>query len=257
MGWAKCASDGLDEKSEPPPAPSFRRRNAVKILAILLWGGMGVVAQTQGDREARLSTVDVYVRLGFSDPNLRLPCAENVASALFDKIGVHIQWRMGAPKPNSGTLPIVIDITSDTPLTFHPGALAYAREFEGEHIQIFWDRVKTTADDRLVTNLLAHVMVHEITHLLQGTNHHSPAGIMKARWTDQELARLNYRPLSFDRRDVEMIHNGLARRGSRSKSAAYPEEFLRTGVKPRTTVLAQSSPATPRPALPPGWPPRP
>jgi len=33
-----------------------------------------------------------------------------------------------------------------------------------------------------VPSLLAHVIVHEITHLIKGTDEHSESGILKQRW---------------------------------------------------------------------------
>jgi hypothetical protein len=35
--------------------------------------------------------------------------------------------------------------------------------------------------------ILGHVMVHEIGHLLLGTNSHSASGIMRAQWRNAEL----------------------------------------------------------------------
>ena len=36
--------------------------------------------------------------------------------------------------------------------------------------------------------LLAHVLVHEITHVLEGVDRHTGQGVMKARWTEDDLA---------------------------------------------------------------------
>lgn len=55
-------------------------------------------------------------------------------------------------------------------------------------------------------------MVHEITHILEGVNDHSPEGIMKARWTDADIKGMIVKPLSFAPRDVRLIHIGLADR---------------------------------------------
>jgi hypothetical protein len=170
------------------------------------------MAQAQEGTESRLARVSVYVHMGVSDPDMRLPCAESIASAIFEKAGIHIAWKAGQPKPDPAELPVVIEISSDTPGTFHTGALAYAQPYEGEQVRIFWDRVKHTVSDRVVTKLLAHVMVHEITHNLEGIDYHSRTGIMKAHWTDSDLAELTFKSLSFDPKDVALIYAGLARR---------------------------------------------
>jgi hypothetical protein len=57
-------------------------------------------------------------------------------------------------------------------------------------------------------------MAHEITHLLQGINRHSSAGVMKARLTDADLVAIQYKPLTFDPHDVSLIHMGIDMRTS-------------------------------------------
>jgi hypothetical protein len=60
---------------------------------------------------------------------------------------------------------------------FRPGP------YEGVHVTVLYDRVYQTAPDAARRPLLlAHVLVHEITHVLQGVEHHSESGIMKAHW---------------------------------------------------------------------------
>ena len=63
--------------------------------------------------------------------------------------------------------------------------------------------------------LLAHVMAHEIAHVLQGINRHSESGILKARWSDGDCARLASLPLLFTHEDAILIHRGLEERGAR------------------------------------------
>ena len=55
-------------------------------------------------------------------------------------------------------------------------------------------------------------MVHEITHLLQGIDHHSENGVMKARWNAGDFAEMWYTPLTFTAVDVALIHSGLQKR---------------------------------------------
>jgi hypothetical protein len=59
--------------------------------------------------------------------------------------------------------------------------------------------------------LLAHVMVHEIAHILQGVYRHSDNGVMKAVWTGQDYSQMRVGALPFAPEDVELIHLGLAR----------------------------------------------
>ena len=107
-------------------------------------------------------------------------------------------------------MPIIIDITSDTPKMFAPGALAWAQVYEGVHISVFWDRIKNKVGgrDRLGTCLLAHVMAHEIAHIIEGVDRHSETGLMKAHWTNAEIEGMSVRLLSLAPEDVQLIHNG-------------------------------------------------
>jgi hypothetical protein len=96
-----------------------------------------------------------------------------------------------------------------TPANLMPDSLAYTGSSEGSHITVFLDRVEQM---RAPSNVLAHVMVHEITHLLQGVNRHSATGIMKEVWTVGDFGGMRLRPLPFTRLDIDLIYAGLAAR---------------------------------------------
>ena len=68
--------------------------------------------------------------------------------------------------------------------------------------------------------VLAHVLVHEITHILQGLSRHSESGVMKARWDSQDFAQMSWKPLPFTAEDVDLIQRGLAARDARSLLAS-------------------------------------
>jgi hypothetical protein len=59
-------------------------------------------------------------------------------------------------------------------------------------------------------HLLAHVLVHEITHILQGVTRHSAEGVMKAQWTQEDLSSMLRKSLEFTSLDVDLIHDGMA-----------------------------------------------
>jgi hypothetical protein len=132
--------------------------------------------------------------------------AQSLASGMFAKIGIKLDWQAGNPsRPKAGA--IVIELVNGTPATFMPGSLAYALPYEGVHVRVFCDRVGTTPAPREV---LAHVMAHEITHILQGIARHSEEGIMKAHWTAQEEYGMKAKSLGFTEDDVDLIYKGIA-----------------------------------------------
>ena len=59
--------------------------------------------------------------------------------------------------------------------------------------------------------LLGHVMVHEITHVLEGVARHSSAGVMKAHWDLADYHAMTGRPLPFAAEDIRLVraHFGM------------------------------------------------
>ena len=140
--------------------------------------------------------------------------AQKIASGMFVAIGVTLEWRRGLKDcPPKG---IRISLGDQTPTSLKPGAIAYALPYEGEHIRVFYDRVSRAATRSLVPRLLAHVLVHEITHILQGVDRHSDSGIMKDHWDSSDFHSMAWKPLYFEPRDVDLIYRGLAGRAGRA-----------------------------------------
>ena len=99
----------------------------------------------------------------------------------------------------------------NTPTEFHPGALGSSLPFEGVHVSIFYDRIRQMNREDLPTLLLAHAMVHEITHMLQGVERHSATGVMKARWDWDDYFEMKNHPLPFTPEDIQMIRKAESR----------------------------------------------
>ena len=75
--------------------------------------------------------------------------------------------------------------------------------------------------------LLAHVLVHEITHTLQGVVRHSASGIVKAQWDAADLFEMVRQPLRFTEVDVALIRRGLeARQSSDSCESVESKEVI-------------------------------
>jgi hypothetical protein len=138
--------------------------------------------------------------------------ARAIATQMFAGIGVGIEWH-NAPSCPMGA--IRISFSSTTPKSLMPGALAYALPYEGTHIVIFHDRVQAAMrDPEDVTKLLAHVLAHEVTHILEGVSRHSAEGVLKAHWTPRDFSQMYWKPLQFADEDVALIHRGLERRAA-------------------------------------------
>jgi hypothetical protein len=202
---------------------SLRIAFLANMLALMAGSGtalMGKGALVKARQHDAESCVKVYILRNAGVPFPTLLVAQLVAREMFAKAGVNLKFQTGEPKLDAARRAIVIDMAWHAPERFSPSALAYAQEFEGVHITVFYDRVEAMAGGELVqplangtlAMLLAHVLVHEITHILEGTDRHSQQGVMKAHWTAEDVARMAKKPLPFDHTDIELIHLGLARR---------------------------------------------
>jgi len=169
------------------------------------------------ERGATSSAVTICMKLGVDGPPLIR--AEQLASKMFAEIGVAIEWS-GRDECHLKSGAIVVTLSYAIDPRKQPGAYAFARPYEGTHIVIFWDRIQHKLPRSGASILLAHVLAHEITHILQIDTRHSETGEMKAAWSDDDLFQMVERPLRFTERDVQLIYLGMAgRRASLHRDA--------------------------------------
>jgi len=173
-----------------------------------------IAGTAAGQPEPKLT---VYVRNTALVPGPVLIPAEGLAGKMFAKIGIALEWRNGKPAAASSEAPIFVELVTDTPDSRRPGALAFALPYEGSHLTIFYDRVREMPYSYTV---LAHVLVHEITHLLQGFERHSDTGVMMAHWSVTDYGAMRSKPFPFTPWDVHLIYDGLAQRQGASAVAA-------------------------------------
>ncbi len=183
----------------------------MKTLAMISVAGMlasSAWAATKSDRQRLAVCIEDGNHVGVA-------VAQSRAYSILLSAGVTLQWHDGLSScQRQHDQAIVVSLLTSTPRTFHPGALAYAYPYEGVHIQVFYDRI-AIAYPELLPSLLAHVMVHEISHILQRTDRHSASGIMKAQWSDSDYTLMKRGQLPFTELDIEMIQDGLAARAAR------------------------------------------
>jgi hypothetical protein len=190
----------------------------MKIAAMTLMAAMVGVAAEPKQPQQKLT---VYLRENARvPPEVRAP-AVDLANKMFATIGIRLDWRSGEPPRTSFPQPIGIELATDTPTNLLPGALGSAMPYEGVHIRVFYDRVRSDVVPRSV--LLAHVMVHEIAHILQKTDRHSDGGVARPK------------TLSYSARQVECIW-----------LAKYIVTHIRVGrTEQRDTQLNQAVPRRP------------
>ncbi len=77
----------------------------------------------------------------------------------------------------------------------------------GTYSDVFYDPVQKLHKDRNIDigTLLAHVIAHEVGHLLLGQHAHAQLGIMRSRWQGDELRSIARGGLLFTPSEIECI----------------------------------------------------
>jgi hypothetical protein len=196
----------------------------VVLLAVMGSGSMYAAEQTR---------VDVYLS-NRDDSAQLLGAGKILASGMFEKIGVHVNWRTGelsATRGDAGneTLRKAFGIRTlkHAPESATAGALASARIVgaAGTEITVYKDRVLRFLDNH--SNLAGvgagYVLAHELAHVMQGVVRHSESGILKAQWSNDDFEEMIFHKLVFTNFDVELVHKGLALQLANSASAAVSD----------------------------------
>jgi hypothetical protein len=189
---------------------------ACLLLALILDARAGMAGNEQTNPK-RASVIVYVVQDNFTVDVLGR--AEQTAARIFAAIDVPIQFRSGAKRKAGEETAVIIEMRlhGRVPSDFHPGAMAFATPFadSGARIHVLCDRALDPALDRGTGAVLGHVMAHEIAHVLEGADHHSAEGVMKARWETPDFQRMLRRALTFDPTDEDLIHAALERRTQR------------------------------------------
>lgn len=170
--------------------------------------------------------VHVFVR-GAAQVNLLvLQRAQQQASAMLQSAGIRVVWKSGRPDNTACCHPqVVLEYSVDrTDRSQAPDVMAYAFPYGtgSGGINILYHRI--VSKRRRPEKLLAHVIVHEVTHMLQGFGRHADNGIMKAYWTPEDYQQMESAPLAFTADDILFIQIGMAKRiaaASREKASGY------------------------------------
>ncbi len=141
--------------------------------------------------------------------------AELVASRMFWQAGVVVDWHDSLRACRGVDSAILVNLSPYVIKPASPDALAQANVSDDVHIEVFLDRVDRFRP-KIRPVVLAHVLVHEVTHILEDTPRHSETGVMKAFWSTDDYYEMRRRPLPFAPEDIELIHRGLTARARRS-----------------------------------------
>jgi hypothetical protein len=184
--------------------------NCPRLAASVFLAGLSLQASSL--KQSFQHDVKICIEAGFGGPWV-LTQAEATTTQMFANLGIGIEWfhdSRHCKVPPEGSLSI--RLSTHTPDQEFPGALAYSRLDDEMHIQVFYDRVTAMVESRRVPKLLAHVLAHEIAHMLEGVDRHSGTGVMKAHWDERDFVEMSDKPMAFAPEDVDLIQRGVTQR---------------------------------------------
>ena len=185
-------------------------KHSILIAGIL---GAGLAAHA---RDKKPADVTVYVKGSTLGPVYLT--ARGTVTWMFARIGVRVAWHDGVQAqgaPLTSPVTVQVEFADRAQAGVSKEALARALPF-GDHsgaITVMYDRIQFVANgSSREAPLLAHVLAHELGHVLERTDAHSAAGVMKAHWDGEDLDAMERKPLEFTPRDVAMIRDRLSLR---------------------------------------------
>jgi hypothetical protein len=188
-----------------------------KLLQILLTAVLFTAGAAAGEKP------DVSVCLSGADDLYTVSRAETLASTMLRGAGASVEFHgensRFCRRDNGQAL--TITFVSRLPPGLARGTLASAWPYEGSHIAIYYDQLPPER-----TYILAHILVHEIAHMLEGTIRHSDFGVMNANWSRAEVAQMRFRNLPFTELDKMLIQAGITPSSHRhvsSSASAIPQ----------------------------------
>lgn len=180
-------------------------------ISVLVWVALTVNLRASQPALADRASIAVCLQEG-SDYRVR-GMAEPLASKLFAEIRLRMVWHRDDRRCLSERDAIFVRVLYHSNLDDHPRAFGYALPYGGRRrVVVFYDRVERVAGDTWAPRLLAYVLAHEITHVLQVSDRHAEAGIMKGVWNYEDLYAIHREKLHFTPTDVYLIDRGLDRR---------------------------------------------
>jgi hypothetical protein len=155
--------------------------------------------------------VDVCLRIHTSVSMEVLQFGEATASQLFEDIGVRLRWSCGR-SPGQ----VDIGVADRTPHDFHRGAFAYAMPYApgGERVVVFYDRFVplTITNPNTAPIVLGHILAHELGHVLCGVASHADSGLMRAKWSGEDIGLMRLHKFRFTPEIGRFIQENLSRR---------------------------------------------
>jgi hypothetical protein len=195
-------------------------------LAVVAAAVAGSPAWAKNNRDAEASRATITLRV-YDYAHVRpatLAAAEREASRILAKAGVTTQWQecptshdakkdfpdCAATQPDDYVVSILPNSMADT-LGKSGDIFGVADGGESHRAAIFYERISERAggDTTAMDVLAGRVMAREIGSLLLGPNANSRTGIMKTRWTSDDLTVLAGSQMYFTAEEARQMDTRL------------------------------------------------
>ena len=228
--------------------PGLRSWESTGLIALcwpLVWGCLGVTGQLFAEEGGPVLRIAVRAHNYTSIQPHTLAHAEREATRVFGEAGVELVWQSHSSQREDAEVELAPQVLGDVPyidLSLVASSSAYTLAHqeetlgitpmtrEGERclqVEIFLDRVRSLALEGEVSigTLLGHAISHEIGHILLRTSGHAARGLMRARWTREDLCRAAQGGLTFSRAEGQTIRAEVRARW-RQQEAPLTTEIL-------------------------------
>lgn len=170
----------------------------ISVAVVMMAVSIAEAAETGQPR-----TIELQIRNAAQVPAHILQESQDVVTQIFASAGLAVRWTDTAPQFTVTIVPQVLGYARAS----SPVMGIARRSPDGLMVQVFFRQVqdfaRTYRSD--LSTILAHVIAHEVGHLLLPGGAHSPAGLMQARW-DRALVRKAVRDsLTFTETEASRI----------------------------------------------------
>ena len=188
------------------------------MMTMAMLSGMSV-PPLHGEDAAR--TVTIYYDYDAHVPETTVFRATRQASRVFAKIGTTVRFHNSRTNKKAGAgLELDMYIGMGAPAGMNSAALALSHPFRQDgRIEVFYSRIQEYKPVECRDVVIAYILAHEITHVLEGMQHHAPTGVMKEKWDRADLKKIQAAKLEFDPSDVDFIRAGIEKRMSDGQQA--------------------------------------
>ena len=202
---------------------------ALTLVLTTAWPGFAETPEDQGSKAELKLTVSVYNMAKVH--GLPLDRAEKQASRVFREAGIELEWKQCpcnlASEPTDVMLRIIPRLFASNSAGFRSEHLGFAPSGQqgGVLATIFYNRIEDLTRGGDASCVLGHAVAHELGHLLLGQDAHSPAGLMRAHWTREDLKLAARGCLQFTSEQAERLRGDVAARSRRREvvRASGPE----------------------------------